>query len=104
MLGTAPARGGVEAAAAPDSSSAAISSRREARLAQHLARCARRAPAPAASDRPGVRESFTGAPEQAHRAELGLLDLDHHLALPDELRVERLVEVEDRLDQRRARR
>ena len=36
--------------------------------------------------------------ELAHRAEPGLLDLDHHLARPDQLRVERLVEVEDRLD------
>ena len=53
---------------------------------------------------PAVRESFTGNAQQAHGPELGLLELDHHLALADELGVQRLVEVEHRLDQRRARR
>ena len=36
--------------------------------------------------------------ELADRAELRLVDLDDHLARPDQLGVERLVEVEDRLD------
>ena len=46
----------------------------------------------------GVRLIFTGCAELAHRAELGLLHLDHHLAGADQLRVERLVDVEHRLD------
>ena len=47
-----------------------------------------------------MRESFTGTPELAHRPDLRLLPLDHHLALAHELGAERLVEVEDRLDHR----
>ena len=50
------------------------------------------------SGRAGVRLSLSGCAEQAHRADLGLLHLDHHLARADQLGVERLVEVEDRLD------
>ena len=46
----------------------------------------------------GVRLIFTGSAELAHRAEPWLLHLDHHLAGADQLRVERLVDVEDRLD------
>ena len=47
---------------------------------------------------PGVRLIFTGTPSWRTVPELGLLDLDHHLARADQLRVERLVDVEDRLD------
>ena len=47
---------------------------------------------------PGVRLIFTGTPSWRTGAEPRLLHLDHHLAGPDQLRVERLVEVEHRLD------
>ena len=54
-------------------------------------------PGPAGA--PGVRDSFTGTPEQAHRPlRAGLVELDHHLAGAHELGLERLVEVEHRLE------
>ena len=46
----------------------------------------------------GVRENFTGWPSSRTGPDLRLVELDDHLAGADELRVERLVEVEDRLD------
>ena len=47
---------------------------------------------------PGVRLSLIGTPSWRTGPKRGLVDLDHHLPRPDQLRVERLVDVEDRLD------
>ena len=55
-------------------------------------------PGPGRRRPPGVRDSFTGTPELPHPVGAGLVELHHHLARAHELRVERLVEVEHRLE------